>query len=85
MGTGVSPGRIATGKFCYQVFSFFFVHAPIDLLSAMLLIASRPVARHMASFVLTQSRMQASSPVLCQNLPHGLLDNWTAIQPLLLP
>ena len=40
MGTGVSPGRIATGKFCYQVFSFFFVHAPIDELSAMLLMGS---------------------------------------------
>ena len=40
MGTGVSPGRIATGKFCYQVFSFFFVHAPIDELSAMLLMDS---------------------------------------------
>ena len=33
---GASPPE----SFCYQVFSFFFVHAPIDLLSAMLLMDS---------------------------------------------
>ena len=33
---GASPPE----SFCYQVFSFFFVHAPIDELSAMLLMDS---------------------------------------------
>ena len=53
MGTGVSPGRIATGIFLLSSFLFLL----------------RPCADRRT----------------LGNASHGLLDNWTAIQPLLLP
>ena len=97
MGTGVSPRRIATGKIFFfrggtpsylppeNLVVFYSAHAPNTRTLADAAHHLAPGRSPYAGSCFSTSARVNTADAPKQHPAHELLDNWTVIQPLLLP